>query len=69
MFLTSKLLTALSPLRRDLFWTAIAKGADQDVGKSGAAKTRYENGGFICNVGERSVGQLASPLQLASATW
>jgi hypothetical protein len=27
---------------RQLFWTAIAKGVDQDVGKSGAAKARYE---------------------------
>jgi hypothetical protein len=37
---------------RQLFWTAIAKGVDQDVGKSGAAKARYENGRSIRNVGE-----------------
>jgi hypothetical protein len=37
---------------RQLFWTAIAKGADQDVGKSGTAKARYENGRSIRNVGE-----------------
>src|SRR5262245_11439502 len=37
---------------RQLFWTAIAKGVDQDVGKSGAAKARYENGHSIRNVGE-----------------
>src|SRR5262249_29468873 len=37
---------------RQLFWTAIAKGVDQGVGKSGAAKARYENGRSIRNVGE-----------------
>jgi hypothetical protein len=37
---------------RQLFWTAIAKGVDQDVGKSGAAKARYENGRSIRNIGE-----------------
>jgi hypothetical protein len=37
---------------RQLFWTAIAKGTDQDVGKSGTAKARYENGRSIHNVGE-----------------
>src|SRR6516164_8024447 len=37
---------------RQLFWTAIAKGVDQDVGKSGTAKARYENGRSIRNVGE-----------------
>ena len=41
---------------RQLFWTAIAKGVDQDVGKSGAAKARYENGRSIRNVGESLCG-------------
>src|SRR6516225_5575931 len=37
---------------RQLFWTAIAKSVDQDVGKSGTAKARYENGRSIRNIGE-----------------
>jgi hypothetical protein len=41
---------------RQLFWTTIAKGADQGVGKSGAAKARYENGRSIRNVGESLCG-------------
>jgi hypothetical protein len=39
-----------------LFWTSIAKRADQDVGKSGAAKARYENGRSIRNVSESLCG-------------
>jgi hypothetical protein len=42
--------------QHQLFWTAITKGADQDVGKSGAAKARYENGRSIRNIGESLCG-------------
>src|SRR5215471_7891306 len=45
---------------RQLFWTAIAEGVDQDVGESGAAKARYENGRSIRYVGESLCGRAGS---------
>jgi len=41
---------------RQLPWSAIPQGANQNVGKSGAAETRNENGCSIRNVGESLCG-------------
>ena len=52
--------------QREIFWTAIAKRANEDIRKAGAAEARYEDRRPIGNISQR-LGKPASPAEIQQA--